>query len=163
MPDEGLNKKNDQRKAPAKPPSEPLDTVIRTFNDFFHYPPVKGFLQSIDDFFQMPFSAVPFHVDVQETTDEYILTAELPGVGREQIQIGIFRDRVVIAVENREELSESDETEGSFRRRVTKKLDSRSISFPKAVNEQKAKATYRNGLLTIRLPIDKGKQLRIEG
>ncbi|WP_316569827.1 Hsp20/alpha crystallin family protein [Neobacillus sp. YIM B06451] len=162
MPEDDLQKKNNERK-PARVPTDPFDTVIRSFNDFFHYPPVKGFLQSIDEFFQMPFSAVPFHVDVEETAQEYIVTAELPGVAREQIQIGIFRDRVVIAVENREELTKSDDADGSFRRRVTKKLDSRSISFPKAVLEQKGKATFRNGLLTIRLPIDKGKQLRIEG
>lgn len=161
MPEEELQKKNSERK-PARP-AEPLDKVIRSFNDFFHYPPVRGFLQSIDEFFQMPFSAVPFHVEVEETADEYLLTAKLPGVNREQIQIGIFRDRVVIAIENREELTETDEMEGSFRRRITKKLDSRSISFPKPVAEQKAKATYKDGILTIRLPIDKGKQLRIEG
>ncbi|WP_053366920.1 Hsp20/alpha crystallin family protein [Bacillus sp. FJAT-27245] len=161
MPEDEVQKKNNQRKQ-ERLPAEPLDTVIRSFNDFFQYPPVRGFLQSIDEFFQMPFSAVPFHADVEETPDEYVVTAKLPGVDRERIQIGIFRDRVVIAVENREELTESDETAGSFRRRVTKKLDSRSISFPKAVLEHKAKATFRNGLLTIRLPIDKGKQLRIE-
>ncbi|WP_059170919.1 Hsp20/alpha crystallin family protein [Bacillus sp. FJAT-27445] len=161
MPKEEKQKRNAEEKSIGQP-AEPLDNVIRSVNDFFHYPPVRGFLQSMDDFFHMPFSHVPFQVDVEETGDEYILTAELPGINREQIQVGIFSDRVVIAIENREELTESNEAGRSFRKRMTKKLDSRSVSFPKAIVEHKAKATYRNGLLSIRLPIDKGRQLKID-
>jgi len=160
MPDEEKKKSNKEKSGALQP--EHFDLVVRSVNDFFHYPPVRGFLQTIDEFFNQPFPRTAFHIDLKETVDEYIITAELPGVDKEQIQIGIFSNRAVISIENREELTETDEAAGNFRRRLTKKLDSRSISFPKPIIEHKAKASCRDGLLTIRLPKDKGKQLKID-
>ncbi|RHW41291.1 Hsp20/alpha crystallin family protein [Neobacillus notoginsengisoli] len=160
MPEERKKRRKDEESRSLQP--EPLQHVMRSVNDLFHFPPVRGFLQTMDEFFNHPFPRVAFQLDFKETEDEYIISAELPGVNKEQIQIGIFSNRVVISVENREELTETDEAAGNFRRRMTKKLDSRSVSFPKPIIEHKAKATCKDGLLIIRLPIDKGKQLRID-
>src|SRR4051794_1633127 len=69
---------------PKKPKSESFGELMRMMNDFFNEKPIKGFLQSIDDFFKSPFPpGASFQVDTIESDNEYIISAELPGVKRE--------------------------------------------------------------------------------
>ena len=79
--------KNNHKK--LKP--EHFRRFIRTMNDFIHEKPVKGFLQSIDEFFNKSFSWWGhFQFRSREIEDEYIISAELPGVKKEQIHLNIL-------------------------------------------------------------------------
>ena len=89
-------------------------------------------------------------VDIVETKDKLVLTAELPGFTEEQIQIN-FEDGVLsIEGERRFEKESKDESYHRVERSYGKFL--RSFSLPANVDSQKISAVFTNGLLTIELP-----------
>jgi HSP20 family protein len=146
-----------------KPLPEPFRELFKSMNDFFTEKPVRGFLQSIDDFFKTPFPVgSSFHVETVETGNEYIITAELPGVKREQINLNITGNYLTISVENKELETEEDDINKLYRQRITRQQTARTISLPHAINEKLVKASYRDGLLQIKIPQEKGKMIEIE-
>jgi HSP20 family molecular chaperone IbpA len=148
---------------PKKPKSEPFGEIMKSMNDFFNEKPIRGFLQSIDEFFKSPFpSGSSFHVDTIETEGEYVISAELPGVKREQIHLNIAENFLTISVENKELETEEDEYHQVYQRKFLRQQSSRTISLPHTINEKKVKASYRDGLLKIRVPQEKGKVIEIE-
>ncbi|WP_419956292.1 Hsp20/alpha crystallin family protein [Neobacillus niacini] len=141
---------------------EQFREFFRTMNDFFHEKPVKGFLQSIDEFFNSPFPTGAFPVEVQEAEDEYIIIAELPGVKKEQIRLNILPNHVSISVENNEMETKEDLNNHFFQKRVSQQRHTRSIPLPININEKMVRASYRDGLLTIRIPQVRGKTINID-
>jgi HSP20 family protein len=88
-------------------------------------------------------------VNLYETGDSYVLTAELPGLRGEEIEITVERDRLTLRGERRIEtpqdasLHRLERRGGAFRR---------ALQLPVAVDGDKVQAIYRNGVLTLRLP-----------
>nr|WP_081799407.1 Hsp20/alpha crystallin family protein [Neobacillus jeddahensis] len=146
-----------------KPVPEPFREIVKSMNDFLTEKPIRGFLQSIDDFFKTPFPVgAGFHVDKVETGTEYIITAELPGIKREQINLNISGNYLTISVENTELETEENDQTLFYRRKSTRQQSSRTISIPHVINEKLIKASYRDGLLQIRIPQEKGKVIEID-
>jgi HSP20 family protein len=90
-------------------------------------------------------------VDVAEKNGAYTVTAELPGVKKEDIQITIDGAQVTLSADvKREKEVQQDErilhTERSFGK-VT-----RSFSLPQELDEAKAEAKFRDGVLELVLP-----------
>ncbi|WP_246145521.1 Hsp20/alpha crystallin family protein [Bacillus rubiinfantis] len=146
-----------------KKPVEPFADFMRTMNDFLHEKPIRGFLQSIDEFFKAPFPfEAGFYVNTAETDSEYIVSAELPGVKKEQIHLNIAGHYLTITVENNEMETAEDQHNQIFQRKISRQQSSRTISLPQTINERMVKATYRDGLLQIRIPRTKGKIIEID-
>ncbi|MFP7297882.1 Hsp20/alpha crystallin family protein [Neobacillus niacini] len=141
---------------------EQFRDFFRTMNDLVHEKPVKGFLQSIDEFFSSPFPGGAFPIQVRETEDKYIVTAELPGVKKEQIRLNILPNQLTISIENNESETKEDLNNHIFQKRVSHGRLSRTISLPVVVNEKMVKASYRDGLLTVTIPLVRGKTIDIE-
>ncbi|MEH7418243.1 Hsp20/alpha crystallin family protein [Neobacillus drentensis] len=145
------------------PLPEPFRDLIKSMNEFFTDKPMRGFLQSIDDFFKSPFPAgTGFHVETLETGTEYIISAELPGVKKEQIQLNISGNYLTISVENQELETEENQISHVYRRKYVRQQASRTIALPHVINENLVRASYRDGLLQIRIPQEKGKLIDIE-
>lgn len=142
-----------------KGPGNFQDPFRHLMNDFFHKKPVKGFLQSMDEFFQMPFSTFP--VQVQELDDTTLITAELPGVKKEQINIDVLDRSITITVKNMEVVTEEDEKNNYYKKSQSMQHLSRNIYLGQLIDESKVKATYQNGLLKIHVPKPKGKKINI--
>ncbi|MBP2241330.1 HSP20 family molecular chaperone IbpA [Cytobacillus eiseniae] len=143
--------------------NEPFGDVMKSMNHFFQEKPVRGFLQSMDEFFKNPFpSTSTFQVNVNETSDEHVISAELPGINREQIQIDILDNYVTITVLSTESITEEDEKQKTIKKQQSMRKSIRSIPLPQPIDENKVKASYKNGLLQIRIPKQKGKQITIE-
>ncbi len=89
-------------------------------------------------------------VDIYETPEEVIVVAELPGVRKEDIKIEATEDTLEVRadVKREEEVREED----YYRRERYYKGFYRRIRLPTAVRPEGAKATYRDGVLKIRLP-----------
>ena len=118
--------------------------------------------------FALPFFAdangwVPA-VDVAESGGDLVVTAELPGMGKEDIGLELSQGVLTIKGEKTEE-SERQEQEmhvtersyGSFRR---------SFALPCPVDETKAAAEFKDGVLRVTLPKTgeaKGKKIEITG
>ncbi|MBU6998767.1 MAG: Hsp20/alpha crystallin family protein [Theionarchaea archaeon] len=129
------------------------EEMDRMFNDFFRRPyyqsqgPGKSLQESGER--AAPRLREAF-TDVQETDSEVIITVELPGMSKEDIQLNITSDRLEIRAETKEEQTE---TKGDYRLSGKRYAGFyRSIPFPVPVKAEKAKATYKNGVLEVILP-----------
>lgn len=141
---------------------QPLNGFMRSMNQFFQEKPVKNFLQQMDEFFSNPFPNMAFPLSVNETEGATIIKAELPGVNKEQIQLDIYDHYLTISINHQEILTEENSQTKTFHTSKTYKRNSRSIAFPHPIDERKVTASYQNGLLTIKVPKQKGKKIMIE-
>ena len=89
-------------------------------------------------------------VDVSETDSELRIEADLPGVEEKDVDVVIADDLLTIKGEKKTEKEERkkdyhlvERSYGSF---------SRSLRLPFAADPGKAKATFKNGVLSITLP-----------
>lgn len=89
-------------------------------------------------------------IDFTEREGKYYLTAELPGIRKEDISITVEDGYVTVSGKKEENKEEKDsdyylkETRhGSF---------SRSFRLPGKVDKEKVDATYKDGVLTVVLP-----------
>ena len=122
---------------------DPLNELV---DDLF-----KGFFVRPVAFEGRGEAAPRMKVDVAEKNGAYAITAELPGVKKEDIQVTIDRAQVTLAAEvKREKEVQQDErvlhTERSYGK-VT-----RSFSLPQEVDESQAQAKFRDGVLELTLP-----------
>ena len=121
-----------------------------------------------DNFFERPFGVSSFlgesdlmndfglRLDISETDKEISVAAELPGLEPEDIHISLDRNTLTISGEKRAEKEEKDQrfyrverSYGSFQR---------SIPLPDEVNQDKIDATFKRGVLKVKLPKVKAAQ-----
>lgn len=117
----------------------------------------KGFSNMLEDFFSgnrlsyKDFLQDTFKIDVEETPTEYQITADLPGIKKEEITLDINEERLTIAV-RREEKSEEQKKEYIHRERKSSSM-SRSIYLDGA-DSDKVTAKLAEGLLSITIGKD---------
>jgi HSP20 family protein len=91
-------------------------------------------------------------VDVYQNGDhEIVLKAELPDMTREGIDITVEDDTLTIKGEKKFADDVKDEQFHRIERRYG--AFSRSFSLPQTVDASKVTAEYKNGVLTVRLPL----------
>jgi HSP20 family protein len=103
------------------------------------------------------------YVDMIETDKDVVFTAELPGVQKDKININVTENRIEVIVEAEEKKEKKEEGIYEYRARYEGFKSSYSTSVP--VDADKAKATYKNGVLEIRVPkleIAKKKTVKVE-
>ncbi len=96
-------------------------------------------------------AAVRMKVDVAEKGDAYLVHAELPGVKKEDIQIAIDGAQISLSAEVKREKEAKDGERWLHVERVTGKA-TRSFTLPQDVDEAKAEAKFRDGVLELTLP-----------
>jgi HSP20 family protein len=89
-------------------------------------------------------------LDVQESKDNYIFRAELPGLKREEIDVSLQDDTLVISGERKVEKVEEG-VEVHRQERYYGKFQ-RTLTLPEPVAADKVKAEYKDGVLTVTLP-----------
>jgi HSP20 family protein len=103
-------------------------------------------------------------VDIYQNGDhEVVLRAELPGMTREDIDITV--DNGTLTIRGEKKFS-SDVKEESFHR-IERRYGSfsRSFSLPQTVDTGKVGAEYKDGVLTVRLPLReeaKPRQIKVD-
>jgi HSP20 family protein len=90
-------------------------------------------------------------VDVAEKNGAYTVVAELPGVKKEDIQVTIDGAEVTLAAEVKREKEVADDERVLHAERTFGKV-LRSFSLPQEVDEAKAEAKFRDGVLELTLP-----------
>lgn len=103
-------------------------------------------------------------VDVYQTDDDIVIRSTIAGAHIEDIEIQTTKDTVTIKGMRKAE--EQVSAEGFFHRELYWGAFSRAIILPVDVDSEGAKASYKNGILTIRLPkLEKNrvKKLKISG
>jgi HSP20 family protein len=102
-------------------------------------------------------------VDIYETDGEIVVKAELPDIRQEDIQVSVDNDRLSIRGERkfesevkRENFHRIERSYGSF---------SRVFTLPPTVDQERIKADYRNGILSVTLPkreLAQSKQINVQ-
>ena len=88
-------------------------------------------------------------IDVHETVDDYVITAELPGLGRDDVHIQVSEGQVQISGQRREpripceQYHRVERGHGTF---------SRTFKLPLPVDAERVTADLRDGVLTIVCP-----------
>ena len=90
-------------------------------------------------------------LDATEDAQAYRITAEMPGVRKEDIRVAVEGDSVSITAEVRQEKVEK-QGERMLRRERYFGQVSRSFRLPQPVDESAADAKYADGVLTLTLP-----------
>ena len=90
-------------------------------------------------------------VDVAEKSGAYIVTAELAGVKKDDIQVTIDGAEVTLTAEVKREKEVAQDERVLLTERTFGKV-SRSFSLPQEVDEAKAEAKFKDGVLELTLP-----------
>lgn len=89
-------------------------------------------------------------VDIYDKGDALVIQSTVAGVKPEDLDIAIANDTVTIR--GRRERQEEIEEKSFYYKELFWGMFSRSIILPEEIEEDLAEATYRHGLLTLRLP-----------
>ena len=102
-------------------------------------------------------------VDVEENPQEILVTAELPGVQPDDVNVTVENGILAISGEKREERQENGADSNTYIVERRYGRFERSFTLPKSVSPDQVKAEFDNGLLRIRLPkTEQAKPRRIE-
>lgn len=130
---------------------EPWNTfreMERMFRDFFTSPipmvrPPRWWMTEMRE------EIIP-EVDLKETEKEFVLTAAIPGLQKDDIDIDVTTDRITVSGERKTEEEKPgvryhlrQQSYGSFRT---------SYALPTDVKAEEVKATYKNGVLEVVMP-----------
>lgn len=132
----------------ASIPKESIERLLflrremdRLFRDFFHSDSDEGAVVEL---------AADIPVDVFETSEEIVIEVELPGLRREDLELSVLRD--ILIIEGRKPRPQPpadsrylcmERSYGAFRR---------VVELPGAGDMQNLKARFHAGVLTVRLP-----------
>lgn len=98
-------------------------------------------------------------VDLYEAADRYVITAELPGLSREDVQIHVQDGKLFLRGQRPagaaacEQYHRVERGHGQF---------SRTFALPQAVNVEAIDADLRDGILTVSIPKSSLSERRIE-
>ena len=90
--------------------------------------------------------------DIYETDKEVIATVELPGIEKKDIQINATDEGVEIKVEKKDERKEEDKKKGMYRLERSYSGFYRYIPTHNEVDINNIKASYKNGVLELKMP-----------
>jgi HSP20 family protein len=92
------------------------------------------------------------HMNVSETENEFRITAELPGVTEQDIDVRLEDDVLTIQGEKKIEQSQGGEKENFHFVERSYGTFQRSLRLPATVDPEQVTADFHNGVLTITLP-----------
>jgi len=131
----------------------PFSDMESVFDSFFDRSWPRSFMRPMTvDWGGMP---APFEgrtpkVDVINRDKEVLVKAELPGVKKEDIDVQVSGNSVIIRASTKQEKTEE---EGDYHRRELSRGEfMRSLTLPAEVDGDKAKASYKDGMLELTLP-----------
>lgn len=101
---------------------------------------IPGFMQS----------GVP-RLELREEANGLVVTAELPGLNKEDFSVELSGERLTIRAEKQLKQEERG-PDGSFYSEQRYGSFARSVQLPYAIDEAKVVAELKNGILTLRLP-----------
>ena len=133
-------------------PFREMERMLDTMRDFVRLGPSASW------YTQPSFTQLP--INMREENNELIIEASMAGVSEDDIHIDVSDDILTITANRQEE----HEQEGQHWhiREFRYGRASRSIRLPKEVNADRAEAHLEQGILTIRMPLERPSTQRIQ-
>jgi len=135
-------------------PSRPLDAFDRLFEGWptFFRRPVMVWPEAMED---------TLRVEEYRENGTEVIRAELAGIDPEKdVEITVANGVLHIEAHRREE--EKKEGKDFFRRELRYGSFSRDLALPEGVTEADVKATYKDGILEVRVPVPTAKEAGTE-
>ena len=86
----------------------------------------------------------------------------MPGIKKEDLDVSINNQTITIRTSTKQEKKEEEKGK-YFRREITRGEFQRTLSLPDNVDDEKAKASFKDGILTVTIPkTEKSKRKTIE-
>ena len=98
-------------------------------------------------------------LDIYQDKDNVIVEAPLAGVKPENVKISIEND--VLTLEGKTEKQSEVDEKNYYRKEVSHGSFHRSVALPTAVNGDKARAEYEDGILKITIPKEEKTKAKI--
>lgn len=135
-----LNKSGETKNVPVKHRYNDTD-LFKSFDDFFN--------RKLSEFYEGGASAFSPTVNIDETKEAYHVEAELPGVKKEDVEVSIKDDYLMIKGEKK---SFHEEKKDQYHR-VERSHGSffRTIALPGDIDKDKVSAELRDGRLSIEI------------
>ena len=97
-------------------------------------------------------------IDVIDKDQEILVKAELPGIDKDDLDISVSSNQLVIKAKT---MHESKEEDGDYvKREISRNEIYRSVLLPSDVDDSKVKSKFKNGVLSLTLPKHEGSQRR---
>ena len=125
-------------------PNDPLRHLARMRRDF------DRFFSEFPATIEGQFFPGGIRVDVHETESHVIAVCDIPGIGRkEDIHVEVFNNTLTIS--GTADRTSEMKAENMFRRERHAGKFRRTVRLPSPVEEDGVSATYRNGVLKVRM------------
>jgi len=95
-------------------------------------------------------------VDIVDRDAEVFVKAELPGFGKDEIEINVTGNSITVKGSARKE--EETDKDNYHQREIVSSYVSRTVPLPCEVDGDNAKATLKDGMLEVTIPKAKGAQ-----
>jgi HSP20 family protein len=93
-------------------------------------------------------------VDVTQHKDEILIRADVPGLEKDDVKVSVTDDAVLIRGERHR--AQDEERDGVYRSERTYGSFYRAIALPPGAATDQVKASFKNGVLEIRMPAAPG-------
>ncbi|GKS66619.1 hypothetical protein YTPLAS73_01660 [Nitrosarchaeum sp.] len=90
------------------------------------------------------------YCDVDDRGDKFVLTADLPGMNKDEIKVNVLDSQIEITAEHKE--SKEEKKKGSIRSERSHVKYYRTMTFPEEIVGSGVNAKMNNGILTVELP-----------
>ena len=151
-------KKGEIQRAPARMVS-PFEGIDRMFDEFFGRGWLRPFRRQWPAFPELELGMPK--VDVIDRDAEVVVRAEVPAVRKEDIEVSVSGEVLTIKGESKHE--EKEEKGDYYRCEISRGAFSRMVTLPAAVDQDKAKAVLKDGVLELTLPkVEKAKRRTIK-
>ena len=120
-------------------------------------PRMRQWMHDRPGFPMMPYKMMP-SVDIEDRGKDFRLTVDLPGFDKENVNIEVSEDSVMIHA--KKIMSEEEKNKNYIRRERAAQTFYRRIDLPEKVRSDDAKASLNNGILEIILPKKEPKETK---
>ena len=161
--EEKKESKQELQKAEPKRALSPFEEMDRLFEDYFSRGWMRPFRWEWPSLGELakPFEGKMPKVDVIERDDEVVVKAELPGVEKKDLDVSVTENSVTIKGTTSHE--EKEEKGNYYRCEISRGAYARTVALPSYVDADKAKASFKDGVLELTLPkVEKSKRRSIE-
>ncbi|HMK93821.1 MAG TPA: Hsp20/alpha crystallin family protein [Candidatus Limnocylindrales bacterium] len=137
-----------------------IERFQRQLDDFWEMPPrLRRWMSTRPGALMMPFRemAMP-NVDLEDRGKDFCVTVDLPGFKKEDVNIEVSEDSVMIQA--RRAQTEEEKDKNYIRRERGSQTYYRRIDLPEKVVSDNAKASLNNGVLEIILPKKEPKETK---
>ncbi len=91
-------------------------------------------------------------LDMYEEEDNFIVKVKAPGFDEKNVEITLEDNTLTVTGKTESEEEEEDKKKKYYKKEIRSQSFTRTVQLPRKVESEKIDASFRNGMLTIKLP-----------